>query len=123
MSVQNKIMNVLQASTRITDRVGTRVYPVVMPQGVSAFPSLVYARVSNNRIYSLSGYSSMENVTIQFDSLAEGYDVCRALADAVHDVLVASNTFGCILKSEDDSYEPEEKLYRVTQEFSIWNQE
>lgn len=123
MSAQNKLYNALIASTYITDKVGTRIYPVIIPQGVAAFPTLVYTRISNNRVYSLSGYTSMENVIFQIDSVAVGFDEVRALAESVHTVLTTTTYFKCIMRTEDDSYEPESNVYRVTQEYSIWNKE
>ncbi len=124
MTLENKIFNTLTASTSITDYVQKRVYPVTVPQGITSFPTITYFRVSNTRMYSLDGFVKEENVRIQFDIFSESFETARTVALNLHNVMLDSTYFKCIMVDEQDSFEGEDNyyLYRVTQDYSIWNQ-
>ena len=121
MSIQSDIYNTLIASTYITDYVGTRVFPTMIPQSVEAFPTIVYTRISNVRGYPLSGDWLIDNLRYQFDVFAVGYDAVRALADNLHTTMRASTYFTCIMLDEQDLWEPDYSLHRVSVDYSIWD--
>ncbi len=119
MALNTQIFDRLRNSTSITAYTSTRVYPVMMPQGVAAFPALLYTRVSADGIYSLSGYSGKQRVRYSVDSIAKSHDEARALADAAHTVLAASTEFACIRLTEGESYDADYELHLVSQTYSI----
>ncbi len=123
MTLENKIFNTLTNSTSISSYVSKRVYPVTIPQSITTFPCITYFRVSNNRLYSLTEYVQTENVRIQFDIFAESYESARSIASNLHDVMIASSYFKCIMLDEQEVFEGEQNsyLYRVIQDFSVWN--
>lgn len=120
--LDTKIFDTLRGTTLITDIVSTRVYPVKMPQGLAAFPSLVYGRVSAERVYTLSEYTKTEKATVQIDILANSFDTARALAEKVHTAMFASTHFEmCYLANDQDLYEHDYELYRVIQDYTVWH--
>jgi len=123
MSAEEKIVAHLSSSTEVSDRVSGRIYPLVLPQGAAAFPVLVYQRIAGSRVNALSGYTGTENPHFQVDSVAETYSAAKALAAAVSSVMQDSTSYIALLVDDLDSFETEVGLYRVIQEFSVWNKE
>lgn len=120
MILENKIFNTLKDSSSITAYVSTRIYPVMIPQRVATFPSIVYNRVSADRMYSLQGYTSCEKVRITIDIITNDYDTLRILGNLVHQVMTSSTYLNsCIMINEGDSYDPEYEIFLVNQIYSL----
>ena len=97
---------------------GSRVYPLLRAEG-SALPAIVYSRVSNAPINSLDGSSGLDAVRIQIDTYAATYAQAKAIADQVRGLMQAG-LFKALLQTDFDAYEPDTKLFRVTQDFACW---
>jgi len=124
MSLYNKLYKHLSTSVLITAHTSNRIHPVVLPQGtVAAFPAVTYQRVSGDRVYSLSGYSTLENARLQIDCWATSFETVKDLGDKMRQVVDSATAFASNLISDQDLYENEVKVYRVSMDFSIWNQE
>lgn len=122
MALETRIFDALRATTTITDYVSTRVYPVRMPPSVAAFPTLVYSRVSVERVYTLSGFDKAEKATVQIDILANTFDSAMSLARSVSSAMEKSTEFEmCYLANQQDLYEHDFELYRVVQDFTVWH--
>jgi hypothetical protein len=119
MALNTKIFDLLRGTSALTAYTSTRIYPVMMPQSVAAFPALLYSRVSADGIYSLAGYTGKEKVRYSVDILATDYDDVRAVADLTHSAMTGSTSFACIRIAEGDSFDPELELYLVNQIYSI----
>ena len=88
MSLYNKLYKHLSTSVLITAHTSNRIHPVVLPQGtVAAFPAVTYQRVSGDRVYSLSGYSTLENARLQIDCWATSFETVKDLGDKMRQVV------------------------------------
>ena len=124
MSLYNKLYTLLSTTNRITDITELRIYPVLLPQGAAAaFPAVTYQRVSADRVYSLSGYSTLENVRIQIDCWATSFETVKDLGDKMRQTVDGATAFASNLISDQDLYEDELGVYRVSMDFSLWNKE
>lgn len=68
----------LLTQTAITDLVGTRIYPDVLPEACT-LPAIVYSEISDNDNYHLSGVCTAAECRVQIDC----YGATRASANAV----------------------------------------
>jgi len=123
MSVEEKIYSVISASTAIAAVASTRIYPLAIPQGVAAFPALVYNRAGSQRVHSLAGYSGLENAQIEITCWATRYDDAKGLSTMVHAALQGATDFAALLTDDADGLEPEAGLFSITMNFSVWNRE
>lgn len=122
MSLYNKLYKHLSTVALITDITGSRIYPVLLPQGAAAaFPAVTYQRVSADRVYSLSGYSTLENVRMQIDCWATSFETVKDLGDKMRQTVDTATAFASNLLSDQDLYEDEVGVYRVSMDFSLWN--
>jgi hypothetical protein len=123
MAVEKKIFDLLSTSSAITVITSTRIFPVVIPQGVAAFPALVYSRFSGHREYSLEGYTGWENPGIRISCVSRTYTGAKELVAAVHAVMQTASDFHANLQSESDDFDWDSNLYQIMLDYSIWNQE
>ena len=107
--------------------VGTRVWPLVMPQG-GKLPAIVYQKVSDVRVYSHDGDSDLIRSRFQVGCYAKNYDDVKALEIQVVDALsgYADRTLetpveASFMDMAFDDYEPDVKIYRVVIDFRIWH--
>lgn len=122
MSLEEKLYTRLTSSTTITDYVGTRVYPLVAPEQVSN-PYIVYSRLSGGQINTLGGYATVENPRMGIDVLSTSYTQAKSLAESVHTLVGTSTTFRAILLADEDAYDDDMALYRVSMDFGCINHE
>lgn len=90
---------------------------------------MTYFKVSGARIHSLSGPSGLAHPRFQFDIYsdgADGYKKCKDVAkqlrkalDGFRGVVDGINIQSCLLVNEEDPYEEEPELYRVSMDFMI----
>src|SRR5512137_1455993 len=102
MPVESKIYSALSGATIVTSVVSTRIYPMAIPQGVAAFPALVYSRAGSLRVNSLSGYSNLENAQIEVSCWATRYNDAKDLSTRVHGVMDAATGFRALLTDDAD---------------------
>jgi len=100
-------------------RVDNGVYPLQMSQPL-VLPAVVYQRVANAPQNGVDGYHNLEQVRVQVDCWDKTYLGAKALAAAVRVAMMTTPLYGLFLM-DLDGYDNETKLYRVTQDFSIWN--
>jgi len=118
--LEPKIYTLLSGDALISALVSTRIYPVILPQNVT-LPAITYSRISGGQINSFSGYSNLENPRIQIDVWGVTYASVQALAALVHTAMDGATTFGALLESDMDFYEDDTLIYRVSMDFSVWN--
>jgi hypothetical protein len=111
----------LLASTGVTAQTSTRIYPLMLPQNTE-YPAQTYQRISTIPVNSLSGYLNYENARIQIDSWATGYSAVKTLARNTHKAMDVAIAFRATLESEEDTLDPEMNLYRVSQDYSCWQE-
>lgn len=98
--------------------VSNRVYPLVMPQSPT-YPAIVYNRIAVNAQNVLEGGSTIDQVRFQVDTYATTYAGAKTIAAQVR-VAVEAASFKGTLQSDQDFFEPDINLYRVSQDFYIW---
>jgi hypothetical protein len=113
---ENDIYTALASGSPLPTSAGVRVYPVLMPQGVT-MPAIRYQRVGVVPTSSLDGDSGKDLVRFQIDCFAGTYAAVKALAVEVRAALTA---IGALFVSDIDGYEDDTKLYRETLDYSIW---
>lgn len=114
MSIATLLYSQLVGTSGVTALVGTRVYPVTLPQ-TPVLPAISYQRVSNTE---QNGTSTLRTTRYQVDCWAVSYSAVQGLAAAVKTAL-EEWTSGSSVKmteviNEIDDYEPDSGLYRVS---------
>lgn len=119
----------LLADAGIAAVVGTRVYPIKIPQGVNA-ASIVYTRVSGRGDYHMAGPSGLAMPRFQIDAWAPTGDAATALAalikariDGFRGVMgsgpAAVTVQGVFLLDEREDYDDTVKLHRMSRDYAI----
>jgi len=105
--------------------VGTRVYPVIAPQGATR-PFVTYQRISGDRMDGMTQAHGIAEPVIQIDCWGNTYTSVKAVAAQVRAALLRTawtedsvDTLDAFLESEIDGYEEgisdaAAKLYRVS---------
>lgn len=106
-----------------------RVYPLVLPQNVT-YPASTYHRIGGIDELSSGTRSDLVEGRFQVDCYAETYLAVRTEAKAIRDALSGyAGTMGstrvdsAVRDREDEEYEQETKLFRVSMDFIINFQE
>lgn len=99
---------------------GDRVYPLVAPPS-PATPYVVYRRFGSQVESVLVGDPPIENIYLQVDCYAATYAAAWGLQAQVYGAIKASALKAVPLSEPDDLYEADVKLFRVMQEWSLWN--
>ncbi len=98
--------------------VSNRCYPLLMPENPS-YPSIIYTRISSTPENTLNGGATIDLVRFQIDSYAETYSAARTLAASVRTAMEAA-AFKGLLQTDEDFFEPDVTIYRVTQDYYVW---
>ena len=124
-TIEEAIFTLLQSLSPITDLVGTRVYPLQMPQNPT-YPCLVYRLISDRSLDWVEGDGGMYWPRFQFDCFAQSYGQAKRLARTLR--LQLSGYSGLVgeidlcrisFLNEVDDFEPVAEVYRVAVEFRI----
>lgn len=105
--------------------VGTRVYPLVLPQGI-ADPAITYQYITGQSVITTDGPVGLFVGTVQIGCWAPTYLAADALYETVRAFLTsyADNTSqGIFIDPRPDFYDNVAKLFRRTADFSIWHKE
>lgn len=120
--IEGKVYSALSGEGTVTAITSTRIYPVPLNQA-GVYPAISYERVTTDRQMTLSGYATLERVTIRVNCYATALDALHALSSAVTKTMENSTRFKALATDKSDSYEDRLRLRRRMIEFSIWNQE
>lgn len=104
--------------TALSGLASGRVYPIVMPEK-GTVPAIVYQRISSTPENTLDGGATIDQIRIQVDTYAKTYAEAKNLASQVRTALESSSA-KATLQTDVDFFEPDVKLYRVTQDFYCW---
>jgi hypothetical protein len=127
------LRTLLLADATVAGMVGTRIYPLFVPQD-SAFPAIRYQRLVTPRTRSLLGPSGLAAPTFQYDCYGEqpsGVTEAKLLAEAVRHVLdgyrgTAGASFieGAMVVDERDlEFEEKAGLARASLDVKVWHRE
>jgi hypothetical protein len=95
-----------------------RVYPLQAPEKVT-FPCIVYFRINSSPVNTIDGGATLDLVRIQVDTYANTYSAAKVLAGSVRSALENSNV-KATLQTDQDLFEPDLKVYRVSQDYYVW---
>jgi hypothetical protein len=117
--IEEALYSHLSTSTGLTALVSDRIYPIMMPQDPT-LPAITYQRISNSPVNTIGGFASLDNPHIQFDCWATSYSSVKALGDKLRKTIAAATTFNALQMSDQDLYEADTEIYRVSMDFSCW---
>ncbi len=127
MSIQGAIYNILSGTAAVTALVGTRIYPVVAPDGAE-YPLIVYTVFSNERILASGGSTDLNNPSIQISCWGDSYASARNVAiqaiaaiedyAGTQDSTVIQHIF---YGTEQEFFEPTTKKYHIPIDFEAWH--
>lgn len=83
-------------------------------------PYIVYQRVVSVTHNNLLGPSDLQNTRVQIDVYAKTYGQAQAMAEDVRTAMQVAG-FSNIQLSEQDFFEVEVRLHRVSLDYSIWS--
>jgi hypothetical protein len=89
-----------------------------------ALPAVVFARVSGLRVNSLSGYSNLENISMDVTLYTKSVDARGSIGAVLISAMTSAT--GCTVLLNDspsDFYDDEVEVYERNYTFSIWNRE
>ena len=123
-NLEQRAYDAVRLDAAVQAIIGTpaRIYEEKAPQNPT-YPLVTYMRISGRRLYTLGGYSNLENPHLQFDCWARDSATRDSLVTAVLDALRAATTFA--VSDDDDRHleEDDPDLYRTAIDVSCWNQE
>lgn len=123
------IYSILSTDLNIIALVGTRIYPLILPQD-AILPAITYARVSTERESAFVTDPGLSTARIQVDiwatSALNGMAISEKVRVALHRYR-GTITSVTIEESHIDNeilmYEPETEIYHIVLDFSILHQE
>lgn len=130
--IEEALVSRVLANATVAATVGTRVYPVVAPEGVT-LPALVYQRISGVREHTHDQVGDLARPRFQFGAIALTYSAAKALANAVRSAL--DNYSGTVLgvridaiqvQNEIDTFNAstdEASTYLTWLDFIVWHHE
>lgn len=133
-NVRKAIFDLLKDDSAVSSIVGTRVYPIILPQGETS-PSVVYHIISEDTDYNMDGPSGLVQTRMQLDAVALTQTGAFDLADVVKNVLSGfsgSVSVGTSSPPEEivirgvfhingrDIYDSIAKLYLSQRDYMIW---
>lgn len=95
-----------------------RVYPLVMPEK-SVMPAIVFLRIASTPENTLNGGATIDQIRFQVDTYANTYAEAKSVSASVRTAM-ESASFKGTLQTDQDLFEPDVKLYRVTQDYYVW---
>lgn len=128
MLIEQAIFNHLSTDAGVAALVGTRVYPVMLPQGAT-LPAVTYMRVSSTRMRTFGAPRMGRVARFQFTVWATTYLSRGAIVAALIDALEGySGTLGGVggvdvlaiqQEGQLDDYEPTAKVFQSACDFFI----
>ena len=113
---------------------GNRVYPTLLPQGITA-PSIVYQRISGFGDMASGGPTGLDRPRFQITAWAQSADSSSHLADLVRDqidgfkgqIVYGSGSpqlqlifRGIFFEIERDEYDDASKLFGTMRDYMVW---
>ncbi len=113
MTLSTQMYSLLSGSTSVTSQVGTRIYPVTLPQDVR-LPAIRYDLISNIREWAMTEDTGDVTARVQITSWGrtpdEAENVSEGVRTAVQRVITAGG-LECFLENELLDYDSETSTY------------
>ena len=127
----------LQTKSSITNLVGTRIYPLRMPQRSASsdtvYPCITYQRISSRPVKHMTAAAPLQEARLQVDCWAATYASADALADALRlaldgyrglwgsDVIRCCHLENTMALHEEPWGGDEQGVFRMSQDYLIWH--
>ena len=120
------IYGLLSGASSVTDIVGSRIYPVSVPQ-FAEFPFVVYTTTDTEPSMTKDGSSPLDVITVQIDMYANDFDTNTTLAGAIRSTLdfYEGTVNGqaiqrmTMLNSSDGDYNSDLGVFYLSQDYQI----
>lgn len=115
-------LTALVPASKITPQLQSEVSTPVPEQ----FPAITFGAVTTNPENTLDGFTGLARYRFQVDCwVREDYDEALAIAIAVRDAMIGSNTstFSALWVDQREFYEQDIKVHNVQLDFYIWHKE
>lgn len=106
--------------TTLAALAGGRLYPGVAPQD-AIDPFMVYQLIAGVPQSDFDGASNLTNSRYQVDCYSRTKSTADTLAASVRSAMNGASLFESVCVLQQDLYEDEPRLYRVSMDFSIWH--
>lgn len=115
------VQTVLSAYSGLTDLVGDRIYPIILPQAV-VYPAVTNEKISGVPLNTMADSTSrgVENYRIRVSSWAETLKEAQETSDEILIAMKSATSFEAIPVFDQDFHESEPRVYRVVIDFSVW---
>lgn len=120
--LESKLVTTLTGAAAIAALVGTRVFPIFIPQDED-FPAITYERTSGEKEYTTEGYEGLERATITISAWAADYGTVKNLGQLIHAALLADANFQTFMLNDQDGYNDESSVFRYTAVYRITHRE
>jgi hypothetical protein len=127
--IEKAIYSILTGDSDVSALVGTRVYPVNIPQNPT-YPLVSFSRVSGNRVASMSGASSISMPRFEIGCFADTYSAVKTLAGKVRSVLFGYSgtiagviVYSVLLESDTDNYQEGIDKYMISNDYFFHHKE
>ncbi len=119
--IEYALCSIIAADSGFNALAEKRFYPVLLPQSAK-LPAATYQLITTTPNYAIDGRLNFTSITLQIDAWAHSYSEVKALAaaiDAAIDDYSDTKIHGIQLKSSNDEFVPEARIYRVLSEYEI----
>ena len=118
--IEQQVLLALTSGSPSPTSAGDRVYAMNLPFVENPrVPAVSYQRTGNTPIVSLSGHSGIDHVRMQVDAWASTYGAAKELATQVRAAMLSAG-FKALMVVDQDDFEPDTGLYRVTADYVCW---
>ena len=118
------IYDILKNNSGVSALVGTRIYPLAIPQDAT-LPAIQYQKISSRGYYTHDGEAAVRS-RIQISAVAETYEAADDIAGAIQSCLsgyrnaaAGVRIFSCFLEGERDGFGILNDLEVVQQDYMI----
>jgi hypothetical protein len=127
--IESGLLAFLVGNTGLTALVGTRIYPLRVPEG-AALPALVYYKISGPSEHSKDGDMNLNHPRFQFTAWANKYGDAKAVGTAVTSALNAfanGSSMGgivvaqIIVENDTDLHDPQTLEFGASLDATIWH--
>ncbi|MEW5921568.1 MAG: DUF3168 domain-containing protein [Bacillota bacterium] len=132
MVIEEALYAYLSSHVGLTALVGSRIYPLVMPQGTT-LPAVTFSKVSGPRVHAMQHDAGLAYPRFQVSCWGSTYKQAKEVAAQVRAALQdfkgtmggpgGAEVSGVFLEDETDLYEPNTQIYHVALDFIIWHNE
>lgn len=136
--IRAAIKEYILGDSSIAAIIGTRIYPVILPQGV-VDTSIVYSRISGLGDNTMRSATFLSRPRMQIDAWSARHDTAAELANLIKqridgfgpgDLPYGSNSprdfvfvQGIFYQSERDDFDNEMKMFSVSRDYFVWHEE